>query len=184
MVTNCDAKHHAEFESFYDLVAVDAPCSGEGMFRKSPSEGGARSEWSADGVAMCATRQIDILQSVWSTLKSGGALIYSTCTFNREENESVLERFAEWCDEGEIAPYESIEIDDSWGVVRSQVGAFQCFRFMPHCSCGEGFFVAVARKSFDVSSRLRMPKSRKRSSLPLAKKTLQSVDVGFSNPRR
>ncbi len=184
VVANCDAKHHSEFESFYDLVAIDAPCSGEGMFRKSPNEGGARSEWSVDAVAMCATRQLDILQSVWSTLKSGGAMIYSTCTFNREENEGVLEQFTEWCNEGEIAPYERITLDDSWGVVRSEVGAFQCFRFMPHRSRGEGFFVAVARKSFDVSNRLRMPKSRKKIFAPLGRKDIAECRRWVQEPTK
>ncbi len=162
VVACCDTSHHAPYASFYDVVAVDAPCSGEGMFRKSPEEGGARSEWSVEGVRACADRQLEILQNVWGTVKSGGALIYSTCTFNREENEELLARFTEWCDEGEIARYESIEVDERWGVQCSEVGAFQCFRFMPHRSCGEGFFVAVARKSFDVSSRQRLPKPTKK----------------------
>ncbi|MFR9650597.1 MAG: rRNA cytosine-C5-methylase [Rikenellaceae bacterium] len=180
VVACCDTTHHSAFESFYDVVAVDAPCSGEGMFRKSDV---AREEWSEDGVKVCAERQMDILMNVWGSLNSGGALIYSTCTFNREENEEVLERFIEWCDEGEIASYEQIEIDEQWGVERFDVGAFQCFRFMPHRSRGEGFFVAVARKSFDVSSRLRMPRSSKRVFAPIGKGDVRECSQWVCNPK-
>ncbi len=181
IVACCDTTFHTPFESFYDVVAVDAPCSGEGMFRKSDV---AREEWSEDSVKVCAERQIDILQNVWGTLKSGGALIYSTCTFNREENEEVLERFLEWCDEGEVARYESIEIDEQWGVDSFEVGAFQCFRFMPHRSRGEGFFVAVARKSFDVSSRERMPRTTKKIFAPISKANVRECEQWVCNPSK
>ncbi len=157
VVVNSDAKQLATFESYYDVVAVDAPCSGEGMFRKMEV---AREEWSEANVLLCVDRQRDILQSVWQTLKPGGTLIYSTCTFNRSENEGVLEWFEQWCD-GEVVEYDEVECDKAWGVECGRVGSFQTFRFMPSKTRGEGFFVAVARKGFDAGGRVRMPKGRK-----------------------
>lgn len=150
-------KHISDFRCWFDIVAVDAPCSGEGMFRKSQE---AREEWSEANVKMCAVRQGEILRESWRSLKLGGLLIYSTCTFNRLENEGVLEDFISWA-EDEVVECEDIAIDDNWGVVKGQVGAFQTFRFYPHKSRSEGFFVAVARKTFDTSGRYRTPKSRK-----------------------
>ena len=78
----------AVLEGWFDIVAVDAPCSGEGMFRKTPE---ARDEWSENNVKICAVRQAEILREAWKTLRPGGLLIYSTCTFNRLENEGSLE---------------------------------------------------------------------------------------------
>ncbi|MFI3305266.1 MAG: rRNA cytosine-C5-methylase [Rikenellaceae bacterium] len=165
VVVNGDASQLSQFESIYDVVAVDAPCSGEGMFRKSS---GARDEWSVGSVAMCAERQFEILKSAWSALKPGGILIYSTCTFNRAENEEMVAQFEEWT-EGEVARFDEVEIDGEWGVRSADVGEFQTFRFMPHRTKGEGFFAAVARKSYDVGGRVRQPKSRKTIFTPLSR---------------
>ncbi len=180
VVVNSDAKQLATFESYYDVVAVDAPCSGEGMFRKMES---AREEWSEGNVAQCVERQRDILQSVWQTLKPGGTLIYSTCTFNQMENEGVLEWFEQWCD-GEVAPSERVECDDEWGIVRGEVGSFQCFRFFPGKTRGEGFFVAVAQKSYDAVGRVRMPKGRKSVFTPLSRIDLAECARWVEQPER
>ncbi|MDE7077055.1 MAG: RsmB/NOP family class I SAM-dependent RNA methyltransferase, partial [Alistipes sp.] len=80
-VTACEPKALGELENWFDVVAVDAPCSGEGMFRKDPA---SRGEWSESGVRVCAARQDAILREAWRALKPGGRLIYSTCTFNRD----------------------------------------------------------------------------------------------------
>ena len=87
VVTNNDPAHFAPFEHYFDLIAVDAPCSGEGMFRKDPA---ARTEWSEQGVKLCAARQRRILSDIWGSLRPGGILIYSTCTFNAAENEENI----------------------------------------------------------------------------------------------
>ena len=162
LVTNNAPEHIAQFEGWFDLVAVDAPCSGEGMFRK---EEVAREDWSEDAVKMCAARQLSIVREAWQSLKEGGLFIYSTCTFNADEDEGVLESFID--EMGEV--FESsrkIEVDEKWGVVVGEVGAFQTFRFFPHKTDSEGLFVAVARKA--ESATQRTPKARK--------KVMQEVD--------
>ena len=163
VVTNNAPEHIAQFEGWFDLVAVDAPCSGEGMFRK---EEVAREEWSDDAVKMCAARQMSILREAWQSLKEGGLLIYSTCTFNDEEDEGVLESLILEVGEESLAPSRKIEVAEEWGVVCGEVGAFQTFRFFPHKSDSEGLFVAIARKVEPTT--LRTPKARK--------KVMQEVD--------
>lgn len=158
VVTNCDPKAVAAFEGWFDIVAVDAPCSGEGMFRKDET---ARAEWSADNVRLCAERQMSILREAWRSLRAGGLLIYSTCTFNTTENEGVLRSIAEEFGD-ETAATEEMEIDGGWGIAASTVGDFRTFRFMPHRTESEGFFAAVVRKSFDASVRTSVSKPRRR----------------------
>ena len=156
-VTTCEPRALGDFEAWFDVVAVDAPCSGEGMFRKDPD---ARGEWSEGNVKQCAARQDEILREAWRALRPGGTLVYSTCTFNRDEDEGALERMAAWAGD-EIAESEETAVEDAWGIVCGRVGAFRTFRFYPHRACGEGFFAAVARKSFDAGGRARTPKARR-----------------------
>jgi len=110
------------FPLFFDRIMLDAPCSGEGMFRKDPD---AVAEWSPGHVALCARRQADILPHAARMLKPGGRLVYSTCTFNREENEWTVERFLDRHPDFELLGTE---------------------RIWPHLQRGEGHFVAVLRK--------------------------------------
>lgn len=111
------------FPSRFDRIMLDAPCSGEGMFRKDPD---VIREWSPEHVAMCAVRQADILDQAAKLLKPGGTLAYSTCTFNREENEDTIAAFLDRHDEFELSTVE---------------------RIWPHREAGEGHFVAVLRKA-------------------------------------
>ena len=157
VVTNNDPAHFAPFEHYFDLIAVDAPCSGEGMFRKDPA---ARTEWSEQGVKLCAARQRRILSDIWGSLRPGGILIYSTCTFNRDEDEGALERMLGWAGD-EAAQAGEVAVEASWGIVCGRVGAFRTFRFYPHRARGEGFFAAVVRKAFDAGGRCRTPKARR-----------------------
>ena len=156
-VTTCEPRMLGDFEAWFDIVAVDAPCSGEGMFRKDCE---ARGEWSEGSVKLCAARQDGILREAWRALKPGGTLVYSTCTFNRDEDEGALERMLAWVGD-EVAESDEIAVEDAWGIVCGRVGAFRTFRFYPHRACGEGFFAAVARKSFDAGGRARTPKARR-----------------------
>ena len=139
------------------MVAVDAPCSGEGMFRKSEE---ARTEWSEAGVALCAERQRGILREAWRALRPGGLLLYSTCTFNFTENEGVLRDFSVWA-AGETEPAERIAVDPAWGVVCGAEGDFQTFRFYPHRVEGEGFFAAAVRKRAAGGERRRVPRPQR-----------------------
>lgn len=157
VVTCNEAQHVAAFERWFDVVAVDAPCSGEGMFRKTEE---ARGEWSESAVAMCAERQRRIVAEAWRTLRAGGVFIYSTCTFNRTENEGVVEWIVrQWGDD--IEPAADVECPPQWGVEHSRLGAFQTFRFYPHRLRGEGFFVAVARKKGGDAGRRATVKARR-----------------------
>ena len=168
----------AVLEGWFDIVAVDAPCSGEGMFRKTPE---ARDEWSENNVKICAVRQAEILREAWKTLRPGGLLIYSTCTFNRDEDEGALERMAAWAGD-EIAESEETAVEDAWGIVCGRVGAFRTFRFYPHRTCGEGFFAAVARKSFDAGGRVRTPKARRTVFAAVDRKTAGELARWVRNP--
>ena len=139
-------------ESF-DLIATDVPCSGEGMFRKDLQ---ARAEWSPEAVAHCAERQREILRDVWPALRPGGFLVYSTCTFNREENEDMV-IFA--CEElgAELIP---IPLDASWPIAGDTTGRDL---FFPHRTAGEGLFLALLRKTSgegDANSSVA-PKTRR-----------------------
>lgn len=154
VVTTCEPHAVCDCEAWFDVVAVDAPCSGEGMFRKDPA---ARGEWSENNVRQCAARQDDILREAWRALRPGGTLIYSTCTFNRDEDEGSLERMLAWAGDEVAAPY-PVDVDPAWGIVEGEVGPFRTFRFFPHRTVGEGFFAAVARKAPDAPGRQRLPK--------------------------
>lgn len=172
MVVTCnDSARVADFEEWFDVVAVDAPCSGEGMFRKSDE---ACEQWSEANVAMCAERQWEILQNAFRSLKPGGVLLYSTCTFNRTEDEDVVGRASEEFGD-ELLAVDDIPIGDDWGVVMGREGVFQTFRFFPHRLTGEGMFMAVARKAGLATSRRRMPKARRKVMEAVDKRTAQEL---------
>lgn len=120
---------------FFDRVLVDAPCSGEGMFRK---EEAAITDWSEETVEMCAHRQSEILDSGAQLVRDGGILVYSTCTFAPQENEQVVEAFLQRHSE-----FSRVAVDAPWF---TQV-AEGSFRLWPHKLKGEGHFAAVLRKN-------------------------------------
>ena len=172
MVVTCnDSARVADFEEWFDVVAVDAPCSGEGMLRKSDE---ACEQWSEANVAMCAERQWEILQNAFRSLKPGGVLLYSTCTFNRTEDEDVVGRACEEYGD-ELLAVDNIPIGDDWGVVTGREGVFQTFRFFPHRLTGEGMFMAVSRKAGLATSRRRMPKARRKVMEAVDKRTAQEL---------
>ena len=149
IVTNNDPRDFQRLPDFFDVVVIDAPCSGEGLFRRDSN---AIPEWSPDNAQLCAQRQQRILADVWPTLKEGGILIYSTCTFNPAENEENIQ----WLnDYAEIEPV-FLTIENHWGITITQAGKFPCYRFYPHKVSGEGFFMVVLRKTginFPVNQR-------------------------------
>jgi NOL1/NOP2/fmu family ribosome biogenesis protein len=125
----------AKFAGYFDKILVDAPCSGEGMFRKDE---GAIQEWSESNVEVCAERQRKILSDVWDALRPGGILIYSTCTFNAQENENN----AQWIADTLGADLLPVDIHPSWGIVEGKPG----YHFYPHKTRGEGFYLCALRK--------------------------------------
>ena len=130
-----------QLRDMFDVVLVDAPCSGEGMFRK---EQAAIDMWSPANVEECATRQRDIVETVWPALKSGGYLIYSTCTYNTLENEENVRHFCDTLG----AELVEIPVAEDWHITGSLLSDFNgpVYRFMPHKTRGEGFFLALMRK--------------------------------------
>ena len=140
MVTSNDPSDFTSMESLFDLILTDVPCSGEGMFRKDQV---AVDEWSPENVQLCWERQRRILRDIWPCLKPGGLLIYSTCTFNREENEDNVAWIAEELG-ADILP---ISIGANWHITGNLIGKdFPVYRFLPHKTIGEGLFLAVLRK--------------------------------------
>lgn len=139
------------YRAYFDLVLVDAPCSGEGMLRKSEE---AEREWSEENVRACAVRQDTILSSIASAVKSGGYLVYATCTFSQEENEGAVLRFLEAHEDFRTVPAsEAVVRVTSAGIVTGDVCARADFahmrRFYPHVSRGEGQFVCVMKRNED-----------------------------------
>jgi len=145
-VTTCmDTTRLAKtFPKSFDLIMVDAPCSGEGMFRKDDV---AINEWSVDNVEMCAERQIEILENAAKLLKDGGYIIYATCTFSLEENEMTVDSFLQSHPEFEIIPVkETVAKYTSDGIFFEgckEKNINYARRFYPHIAKGEGQFMAV-----------------------------------------
>ncbi len=146
-VTSLDtAELAALFENYFDLVIADAPCSGEGMFRKGEV---ARSEWSEKNIALCTDRQEHILKNAAILTRPGGYLVYSTCTFSLEENELMLKKFlAEHTDFEICSVPEALKAYTSPGIVSEGApnGIHEARRFYPHVSRGEGQFFALLRR--------------------------------------
>ena len=141
VVTSLDtAKFRDMFSSCFDLVLCDAPCSGEGMFRKYDE---ALTEWSEENVRICAERQKEILSNCAPLVKGGGYLLYSTCTYNTDENEGVVLDFLASHPEFSICPVrEELKAATADGLM----GLTEARRFYPHLTPGEGQFMALLKK--------------------------------------
>jgi len=139
IITRNDPKTFGNMPHLFDVVVADLPCSGEGMFRKIPA---SRDEWSIDHVRLCAARQRRIIHDVWDALRPGGYLIYSTCTFNTEENEENVKILSEEL-EAEIIP---VPTRPEWNIAGSICHDMPVYRFFPHRTRGEGFFLALLQK--------------------------------------
>lgn len=155
VVTNNDPKDFARLENYFDVIVVDAPCSGSGLFRRDEE---AIDEWSLNNVTLCCQRQQRILADVWPALKKDGVLIYSTCSYSKEEDEEILD----WLEREFIVASLQLKVDKDWHTteVRSEIGAYG-YRFWPYKIKGEGFFIACFRKmededAADLKSRHKM----------------------------
>ena len=173
VVTSMDTGSLAElYTEYFDYAIVDAPCSGEGMFRKNAL---ATEEWSEEGVAACAARQRDILENAARLVCEGGYIIYSTCTYSPEENEEVLDGFLS--SHKEFSPVklpEKIIAETAPSIANEKTleNVKYARRFYPHVSKGEGQFLAVIRKS----SSIMTTKVCKDASKPLSKSEKEIVD--------
>lgn len=147
VVTRADPE--AFGQAYFDFVLVDAPCSGEGLWRKMPE---AEREWSMHRVATCASRQARILSAAYRALKPGGRLVYTTCTFAFEENETNAAGFSK--NHPDMVPVE-FDFPESWGVEELAEG----YALLPHRCVGEGFYLAAWDKDDGPCPRIsgRLP---------------------------
>jgi 16S rRNA C967 or C1407 C5-methylase (RsmB/RsmF family)/NOL1/NOP2/fmu family ribosome biogenesis protein len=154
VICNNDPEEVGRLTHFFDVIVADMPCSGEGMFRKDKA---SADEWSTDNVRLCAARQRRIVRDVWEALRPGGLFIYSTCTYNTEENEDNVQHIInEYGAESLPVP-----VRDEWNICGSVSHQLFAYRFFPHRICGEGFFLAVMRKPEGREKSILKPAKRK-----------------------
>ncbi len=139
VVSQHDPEDMAGMAGFFDLVLVDAPCSGEGLFRKDP---GAINEWSTENVQRCSDRQKRILAAAAPLLDMGGTLIYSTCTYNDDENMAAMAYLTE-----NGFRNHPLVLPPEWGVVEKEIGGSVGYQCYPYQVRGEGFFISVFKKT-------------------------------------
>lgn len=160
VVSRGDTSRLGRLKGFFDIIAADVPCSGEGMFRKEPD---AVAQWSQALIRECVARQREIADNLWLALTPGGYFIYSTCTFNRHENEEMVSYLVDNFDAESIA----IDMPHKWNITPGIDTPHHCYRFMPHKTKGEGLFVAVLRKKDDGPTATHTLKTRKPGRQPL-----------------
>ena len=155
VVTNNDPSSFSEINDVFDIILVDAPCSGSGLFRKQHD---AIDEWSLDNVNLCSQRQKRILSDIIGTLKQGGTLVYSTCSYSQLENEDI----ADWLIQEFGLISIQIPVQEKWGIVETLSNNHNAFgyRFYPDKTKSEGFFCAVFKKpgAIDNHQQVRKPK--------------------------
>lgn len=159
VVTSDDPKAFASLPGFFDVILADVPCSGEGMFRKDEE---AVKQWSEDNVALCQARQKRIVADMWPALAQGGVFIYSTCTFNRKENDENVRWIAEELGADPIT--EDNTLPDMPGVLKTAMG----YSLVPGFVEGEGQYCAALVKTSEVSSSYFAPVSKRRG-VPVSK---------------
>lgn len=172
IVTSNDPADFARLENYFDIIVVDAPCSGSGLFRRDPS---AAEEWSEEAVEMCSQRQRRILSDIWPALRQNGLLIYSTCSYSKEEDEDICDWLCETFD----ADPAIVAIKDEWNIVKvtSTKKKVPGYRFFPDKLMGEGFFVSCFQKEDGDTKITRQPKKNKLARLTAKERTI--VDTWF-----
>ncbi len=173
VVSQMDSQQLSELGPFFDIILVDAPCSGEGLFRKTPE---ATEEWSAKNVELCAGRQRRILAEVFNLLKPGGHLLYSTCTYNPKENQEN----ADWIRHtGGLRPIR-FNLPDTWGIEEQALG----YQFYPHRLQGEGFYLAGLQKPGQEENikKKRKGRGQKEGLQAISRKEREALSSWLASP--
>lgn len=173
VVTQNDPSAFIRLPGFFDLILVDAPCSGEGMFRDQV----AIDEWSEENTAHCSERQKRILMDVWPSLKENGILIYSTCTFNPGENEKNIK----WFTGKHKAEAVSLDVSDYKGITEIDFEGIHGYGFYPGKIRGEGLFYSVLRKTSKEPGSGINDKTGNDRKLSKEERTVVNHWTGFSN---
>jgi 16S rRNA C967 or C1407 C5-methylase (RsmB/RsmF family)/NOL1/NOP2/fmu family ribosome biogenesis protein len=158
VITREDPSSFRRLGAFFDLVVVDAPCSGEGLFRKDPD---SASHWSPEACVLCAGRQERILGDVLPVLKEGGLLVYSTCTYNPGENEAQAARLSA---QG-LEPLR-IPVPPGSGILETEGSSFWGYACYPHRARGEGFFLSAFRKRDGSPAAEQRSRTERKKALP------------------
>lgn len=171
IVTNSDPSDFEKLTGYFDLIVVDAPCSGEGLFRKDPN---TIQQWSEENVLLCSQRQQRILADIWPSLKENGILIYSTCTYNEAENENNLK----WLANNNQVEFIPLKLNSDWGIEEVKKGKAIGYRCLPHKVKGEGFFISVIRKK-EASQSVSI---KSKNSFQLASKKIKDCLIDWQLP--
>jgi 16S rRNA C967 or C1407 C5-methylase (RsmB/RsmF family)/NOL1/NOP2/fmu family ribosome biogenesis protein len=145
IVSNNDPQHFSKLEGFFDVLVIDAPCSGSGLFRRDAE---AINEWSEENVLLCCGRQKRIMADAFTCLKKDGLLIYSTCSYSKEEDEDIADWLA-----GELKMENlRLKIEEEWGIVETESDKTKSYgyRFFPDKVKGEGFFLSCFKKTSET----------------------------------
>lgn len=158
IVTNNDPKDFKRLPQYFDVIVVDAPCSGSGLFRKDAN---ALNEWSEDNVALCSQRQERILADILPALKPGGVLIYSTCSFSPAEDEGI----SDWLIKSLNLSSVRLQVKTGWSIVETNAPESKAYgyRFYPDQLKGEGFFIAVFTKAKSADTESGWGRSKLKS---------------------
>ena len=147
MVTTNDPRDFQRLENYFDVIVIDAPCSGSGLFRRDPE---AIEQWNGQNVMLCSQRQRRILADVLPALKNEGVLVYSTCSYSKEEDEDIVS----WLKAELTMENEELKIDPGWNLTKTDNG----YRFWPDKVKGEGFFISCFRKKKGNEKETLLPK--------------------------
>lgn len=170
VVTNHDVKDFGRLEGYFDIVLVDAPCSGEGLFRKDPK---ACEEWSPDNVNLCADRQKRILAGAQALVKQGGLMVYCTCTYNDQENMDNVDWLVDQFDLESL----SLDLDPEMQIESIDRKGRHGYQFYPHRIQGEGFFLSGLRQKADNKFYLKKEKKAPKTYYqPLQRKAVDILD--------
>ncbi len=175
IVTNNDPKDFQRLPGFFDVIVIDAPCSGSGLFRKDPN---AINEWSEQNVALCSQRQQRIIADVLPALKEGGLLIYSTCSYSAAEDEDICDWLVE---NNQLSPIQ-LQLNTEWKIVETISAEARAYgyRFYPDKLKGEGFFIAAFNK-LQSATEIRETGKPKGKSERLTPKEIEVVKPWIKN---